>query len=51
LTDEATEKARAAVRESVRPNLYGWGRLSLADIRNSILSPADLAHYLSAYQK
>ena len=51
LTDEATEKARAAVRESVRPNLYGWGRLSLADIRNSILSPTDLAHYLSAYQK
>ena len=50
LTGEATESSRNSVREAVRPNLYGWGHLSLADIRNSILGPTDLAHYLSAYQ-
>ncbi|MGC8121094.1 ETEC_3214 domain-containing protein [Marinobacter sp. VGCF2001] len=50
LTGEGTETARQNVRESVTPNLYGWGNLNQADIRNSILSPADLAHYLSAYQ-
>lgn len=50
LTGEATENNRNQVRAEVRPNLFGWGRLSLTDIRNSILSPTDLGHYLSAYQ-
>jgi len=50
LTDEETETARSNVRETLAPNLYGWGRLNLSEIRKSILGPTDLAHYLSAYR-
>lgn|SRR5690554_1575065 len=51
LMDEDIESPRATLRESNRPNLYGWGQVSLNDMRQSILSPADLGHYLSAYQE
>ena len=50
LTGEDPESRRNMVRESSRPNLYGWGRVGLSDIRQSILSPSDLGHYLSAYR-
>lgn len=50
LTGGNTNKARSNVREALTPNLYGWGNLSLSEIRKTILGPTDLAHYLSAYQ-
>jgi hypothetical protein len=51
LTGENTNALREALRESTKPNFYGWGNVSLADLAASILSPADLGHYLSAYQQ
>lgn len=50
LTGEESASQRTRVRESTRPNLFGWGRVGLDDIRQSILSPSDLGHYLSAYR-
>lgn len=51
LVGENTEALRGALRESTKPNFYGWGNVSLGDLAASILSPADLGHYLSAYQQ
>ena len=45
-----SEALRKVLRESTKPNVYGWGTVSLGDLKSSILSPADLGHYLSAYQ-
>ncbi len=45
-----SEALRKALRESTKPNVYGWGNVSLGDLTASILSPADLGHYLSSYQ-
>lgn len=51
LLDGDTEVLREALRESTKPNFYGWGNLALVDLTASILSPTDLGHYLSAYQQ
>lgn len=50
LLDGDTGVLRNTLRESTTPNVYGWGNVSLGDLTASILSPADLGHYLSAYQ-
>ncbi|GGE64972.1 hypothetical protein GCM10011533_16690 [Streptosporangium jomthongense] len=50
LLDSDSEASRKALRESTKPNVYGWGDISLGDLTASILSPVDLGHYLSAYQ-
>lgn len=41
---------RTTLREFTKPNVYGWGKVSLDELTASILSPSDLGHYLSAYQ-
>lgn len=51
LLGEDSGELRKALRESTKPNVYGWGNVSLGELTASILSPTDLGHYLSAYQK
>jgi len=50
LLDDDSDELRNTLRESTKPNFYGWGNLSLSDLTASILSPTDLGHYLLAYQ-
>ncbi|MGO3295657.1 MAG: ETEC_3214 domain-containing protein [Marinobacter sp.] len=45
-----SDALRTTLRESTKPNVYGWGNVSLEDLTASILSPTDLGHYLSAYK-
>ena len=49
LTGDGSDERRQFVRESTHANLYGWGRVTLAEVQASLLSPVELGHYLSAY--
>lgn len=49
LTGEGSTERRQTVRALTHANLYGWGRVTLTEVQASLLSPAELGHYLSAY--